>query len=863
MFPIYKILLVAACLLVAGVSYADNVVANDLQTLITSNCLDCHDNLGRAGDLSLEELGGEIDAGNASSWANVLEYVERGFMPPLDAEQPPHELREAAIIELEKKLVSYYAGQPTDLSTVLRRLNRTEYRNTIEDLLKLKLGSDPTTDFPGEKLAHGFATNGETLVTSSFLFRQYLNAADDIINRAVHFEEKPEVRSWDMDAPFDRTTGQEVSQAIGYFKKQNSPQPYQDICQRIGAGGAPYRNYHPLDDLSGGVPISGWYRVRIEAEGKFRHSLRQDLFKRFPSKWNEEEPIRLSLFTGDLYGIDLDNKEGVKFTKTHEQASQKHFATWDLPDDERVQLECKVWLEKGQFLRLGFPNGPTNSNYRMNTYFNDFAEETLSSEEFAEFEGQKKKYGGWFGFVRFESPRVRLHDIQVEGPINDVWPPESHRVIFGESAYQSELAEEVLRQFAERAWRRPVHAYEVAAILELVRTSEANGLTAKEAICEGLKAVLCSPDFLYLEERGNELTGHEVASRLSYFFWSTMPDEQLLARADSGELLTSAGRRAEADRLLNDPRSTQFVDEFLDGWLQLNKLGSMAPDPHRFRVYYDNHLEEAMRTETRLFFHHLLATNGSISNFLDSDYTFTNENLAEFYGFDFPEITSSSGSELDTRLLRQDGLGDSPTTMFRKVNITDRRRGGLLGQAAVLTLTANGVDTSPVIRGVWLLENILGTPPPPPPANVPAIEPDIRGAKTIREQLQKHRESEACSSCHSYIDPPGFALETFDAIGNWRGHYKMANSSPEIDSAGEFGLKPFADVVGFKELLVQRQDSFARCMVEKLLIFALGRELEITDRPHIRKILDDNASSNYRLRDLVLSVAECELMQQK
>jgi hypothetical protein len=319
--------------------------------------------------------------------------------------------------------------------------------------------------------------------------------------------------------------------------------------------------------------------------------------------------------------------------------------------------------------------------------------------------------------------------------------------------------------------------------------------------------------------------------------------------------------------MLTDTRSDTFVREFLDGWLAMRKLGSMKPQGGGFSVYYDDHLEPAMRTETRLFFKRLLQTNGPIADFLDSDYTFVNRSLAKLYGLDWQAAAPGLGKPVEglTRHdLQPDGAGDSPSQGFVKVALTDKRRGGLLGQASVLTLTANGVDTSPVIRGTWLLENILGAPPSPPPPNVPVVEPDIRGATTLRQRLEKHRENAACAGCHRQIDPPGFALESFDAIGRWRGHYNPVNNTAlPVNPSGQFNGHEFKDVMGFKEALLQRQAQFARCIVEKLLIHALGRELTAADRPAVRRIVEQAAADGYRLRDLVLLCCESELITRK
>lgn len=849
-------------------SFSSRAEPAGLQALITQSCLDCHDDSTKKGKLSLESLTPAVNEANAATWLRCLEQIERGFMPPADKPQPTTEAREAAILDLEGRLVQHHLQKPRqDEQAVLRRLNRDEYRNTIRDLLHLELGSDPTAAFPGDQRSHGFASNGGTLVTSSFLLRQYLEAAEDIVERAVQFGLKPESQRWDMRPPFDRTSGAEQQQTIGYFKKTKQVQPYQDICQRIGAGGAPFSNYHPLDDLSaGGVTVSGWYRLRIHAEGKFRHALVEKEFKRWSSLWDASEPIRLSLFTATLQGIDSANKEARTFAATHEQAGQRHIATWDLPDDKRVWLECRVWLDKGQFPRLGFPNGPTNSNYRMNEYFNEHAKATLNAAGLAEFEERKKLYGGWIGFHFGESPRVRLHAIEVDGPLNETWPPASHRVIFGDQPYESKAASDVLQHFATMAWRRPAQDGEVKPLVDLVRAAEAKGMNAQAAIREGLKAILCSPGFIYREEKDETLNDYEIASRLSYFLWASMPDEQLLKRAAAGELHDAATLRTEAQRLLADPRSDAFVEQFLDGWLRLSKLGSMAPDPHRFAIYYDDNLEPAMRQETRLYFRHLLDTNGPVARFLDSDYTFANKELAALYKIKpdaFAAQSSTENTGLAPRFFKTDGSGDSPSTRFVRLTLKDRTRGGLLGQASLLTLTANGVDTSPVIRGAWLLENILGTPPPPPPPGVPALEPDIRGAKTIRDQLQKHRENASCRSCHAHIDPPGFALESFSAIGGWRGHYQIGTQYIPIDTTGNFGGQAFKDIIEFKAALLKREPAFARCLVEKFLTHALGRELKVTDRPHIRHILQTAAKDGCRLRDLVLLCLESEIFRRK
>jgi hypothetical protein len=344
---------------------------------------------------------------------------------------------------------------------------------------------------------------------------------------------------------------------------------------------------------------------------------------------------------------------------------------------------------------------------------------------------------------------------------------------------------------------------------------------------------------LYLDEPGDKrLSSYALATRLSYFLWSSMPDDELLKLAEASKLHDPDALRAQVRRMLTDSRASALTDGLLDSWLTLRDLGSMPPDRTKFEEYYRFDLQTAMREETRLFTRRLVNENLSVVNFLDSDWTYVNKRLAKMYG-----ATSPRGSG------------------FELVKLTDGRRGGLLGQASVLTVTANGIDTSPVVRGVWLLENILGTPPSPPPPDVPPLDPDARGAKSIREQLEKHRSNASCYDCHRKIDPLGFALENFDAIGNWRDTY---SGKAKIDSAGELpsGQK-FDGVADFKQILIERRQQFVTALATKVLSYATGRRTSTADRPQIERIVAQLSERGDGLRDLVELVATSDAFQAK
>jgi mono/diheme cytochrome c family protein len=467
----------------------------------------------------------------------------------------------------------------------------------------------------------------------------------------------------------------------------------------------------------------------------------------------------------------------------------------------------------------------------------------------------------------YPGPGLHIHWIEVEGPFPELWPTESYRRVFGEADPKTGTladAEKLIRALLPRAFRRPVREGEEKPFVALVAKSMEMGQTFEASLRAGSKAVLSSPKFLYLREAPGPLDDHALASRLSYFLWSTMPDETLLALAAKGDLRKPGVLRAQVERMLNHPKARAFTENFTGQWLGLRDIAANTPDKVLYPEF-EEMLQWSAERETHLFFEEMLRQNLSVKNFVDSDFAMLNGRLARHYGI--PGV---------------EGVA------FRKVALKpEYHRGGVLTQASVLKVTANGTTTSPVLRGVWVLDRIMGRPAPPPPPNVPAIEPDIRGAKTIREQLAKHRATENCAGCHSRIDPPGFALENYDVIGGWRERYRVvAEQKDRVNNrtgplgkylaAWQYGLGPpvdagdalpdgrkFADIGEFKKLLLAHPEQIARCVTEKLVTYATGNPVGLGDHAAVKRILADAKQSDYGLRSLVHALVASELFQQK
>lgn len=430
---------------------------------------------------------------------------------------------------------------------------------------------------------------------------------------------------------------------------------------------------------------------------------------------------------------------------------------------------------------------------------------------------------------------LHVKEILINGPVIDSWPPLAHQQLLGNSAAAASDVETRIADFLFRAFRRPVPETTIQKFTRLYRVGLDQGLSREEAMRYVVEGVLCSPRFLFNHDQGSGRDAWALANRLSYFLWNSMPDEPLLKLAESEQLLKPGIIRKQVVRMLADEKTHRFVHDFTAQWLGLKDIELMKPDPKLYQDY-DPLLEGLMREESEVFFDRILKKNLPVTSFLDSDFVMINERLARHY-----DIQGVRGSR------------------FRKFKLPkDNPRGGLLGQAGILKITSNGTRTSPVIRGVWVLENLLGDPPSPPPADVEPIEPDVRGSKTIPEMLAKHREIETCNDCHQSIDPWGLGLEHFDAVGAFREHYR--NGLP-IDARGKVVNGSFDGAEELKSVLLKRSDQFTRALTEKLFTYALGHPLGFSEKIVAGDIAAANLKNREGFKDLIVDICTSSLFR--
>jgi cytochrome c553 len=758
-------------------------------------------------------------------WQEILDQLNLAEMPPEDEMQPAKPQLLEAIRSITQSIAAArprFAQQARH--TPLRRMNSWEYRQTIGDLLGLNVEAwNPAENFPPEVKVNGFDNNGAGLITSGLLLDHYLSTAAQAIERATQFGARPALKKYAQQTPF-YFNGNESKDLPKLFKVDRfrfiPETPYTDLYGRHYRGG--HIGFLPLH-RQGGVAHSGVYIIRVRAAAVGRvHDYGKAL-----GDFRNGDPLVMEIASVDRRG---------SVTSTGNVSKMTSLARIELTNEDPKWFEWKVYMEAGYEPEVRFRNGPLAAKRMVRVLTTQAADKP----EFKPFVDMKPGYEKAHGVLKaYRGPKLRVWEIQISGPFVKEWPLSGHQLMYG-SLNPEELnrdnMRERLRIFAAKAFRRPLRPGELSPIESMVYRKLGEGMKPLKALQLGFQTILCSPAFLFLEEGEGKLSEHALAARLSYFLWSSTPDAELLKLAGKNKLKTSATLREQVNRMLQDQRSNRFVQNFTRVWLNLDNIGETPPSKD-FTVYYRDNLEEAMRNETQDFFKHVLEHNLPPSEFLEANYSFLNRELALHYG-----IEGIKGNHM------------------RQVSIKGTPRGGLLGQGAFLTASANGVDTSPVVRGIYVMEKLLGYSPPQPPPDVPEIEPDIRGAKTIREQLAKHREIATCAECHRKIDPLGFALENFDAIGRWRDQY---GKGMPVNPAGKLPSgEAFASAGEFKNLMAQKHDQFTRCLTQKLLTYATGREQVPTDRPVIDSILREMKKDNQGLRDLIHLIVLSEVFSQ-
>lgn len=798
---------------------SSTLFAADQTAFIKQYCIKCHGVEEQNGDRRFDALTAAIKTpDDALLWQEILDQLNQGAMPPEDERQPQKEELLATVDAITQSVADARERfKGTGTHTVLRRLNSFEYRHTIGDLLGLNVaGWNPTADFPPENRIGGFDNNAAAQVTSDMLLDHYLVAAEEAIQRATAFGPKPENKSYAQKSPFyfEGKKGKDLPKLFQTDRyRWISDKGYDDLVARHYRGG--HIGFEPL--ARGGAPQSGPYTIRIQAAAIDR-THHYDFLKDF----RNGDPIVMELAAV--------NREG-SVESTGNITTQRTLALVELTSDKPQWFEWTVDLERGEEPEVRFRNGAPAAKglaFKLGKNVKGHPElEAIGKLGKGEVAAAMLK--------AYRGPKLRIWEVQVAGPHLEQWPPRGHALLYGKlTAAQISRANipDRLRIFAEAAFRRPFRPGELAPIEKLVTTKLDEKQKPLDALQLGFQAILCSPAFLHLHEGTGKLDDYALASRLSYFFWSSMPDQTLIQLAAAGKLHEPATLSKQVDRMLADPKSQRFVQNFIRLWLHLDHIGEM-PVSTDFVSFYRDNIDAAMRAETEMFFRHILDNNLSPREFLAADYTFLNRELALHYCL--PPVEG---------------------VQLRQVSLPQGVRGGLLTQASFLTASANGVDTSPVVRGVYVQEKLLGYTPPPPPPDVPLIEPDASGAKTIREQLAMHRANATCASCHRKIDPFGFALENFDAIGGWRENYSKDN---KIDPSGTMPTgEKFKDITDFRSLLVARYEQFTRSLTEKLMTYALGREPALADRSVIDGIMKDLSSNKGGFTDLVRAVVLSE-----
>ena len=826
--------------------------AEIIHDFLEGHCFECHDSDARKGDLDLSLLAlNPNDPSNFARWVKVHDRVSAGEMPPRKKARPsPSDLKaftnslEAALIAADRKRIA------TEGRATQRRLNRYEYEDTLRDLFSLPY-LEVKSFLPEDSEAYGFNKVGDALDVSHVQMARYLSAAEFALREAMAPQATPpqtttnRFYTWDqgaffgaikLEGPLNRRTfplvGYELQRDLMEAQHPERGDPNAERREQEALA-VVVSTYEPTEIRFNRfhAPVSGKYRLRFSAYSVWLGPKYQDA-----SPGHRPEPVTI-------------------YADTPPRLLRK-LGSFDVNPEPTVR-EMEVYLLAGETIR---PDAARFFRSRPPDHKNP-----LETPE--------------------GMPGVAFRWMEVEGPLIDHWPPQSHRLLFADlpmtnSAARSspgrrhassvvevvsrnpeQDAKTLLCRFLDQAYRAPAIGADVARFLGVARYAWKSGHSFTEGMLAAYTAVLSSPGFLYFNEKPGRLEDRALAERLSYFLWNSRPDAELRRVAAQGELRHAEVLRAQTERLLNDPRSRRFIDDFLNYWLDLRLIEGTAPDTELYPDYQlDDLLVESMIGETQLFFGELVQRNLGVTNLVESDFAMLNERLALHYG-----IPGVEGVALRRVELRPGCV-----------------RGGLLTQASVLKVTANGTTTSPVKRGVWIMTRLLGKPPHPPPPNVPALDPDTRGATTIREQLARHRSQESCAACHRNIDPAGFALENFDVMGGWRERYRVIGGGEPLRGIGHNGLRfhfglglpvdasgelpdggKFHDARELKGLLLRDDAQLARNLVQQLVVYATGAPIQFSDRPQIEQILARTRKTGYGVRSLIHEIIQSDIFLNK
>lgn len=843
-FPLYAAILLTIFLAHGAVTLGDDhstkeLVADaqgyqrDVAPFLKTYCGDCHLGPKPEGEFSVEAnqlRNAFTDPVAKSRWREVVNVLNSHEMPPKESPQPtPAEV--AKIVDWITDQAVRAEQVSREQTNVIRRMTRDEYRRTIRDLVGIDFD---VSGFPEDPASGGFDNNGSSLTISPLHIELYLAAARQILDRALVEGDRPATIAWKFDpqvGPADRTRLRLDAKNNPIVNGGNNRQEGDWVVVHHnswdkGVGARDFR-----------VPTAGLYRIRARVAGTR------------PSREDVVESARAAL-TKRRDEQMAKNPKGQRYHDEQSERDLQHFQSARIYDYGPVRAKLNVQLGSQPRTIAEFDIEGTVDQPQIVEFTTRMTTESAGIGFEYAYSIPKELENFWMqSGDKFARPELMIDWFEIEGPLHESWPPPSHRLIVGPEnpapAEEMTAVRELLTRFLRRAYRRPPTTEEIQAKVSQFTAARASQ-SFVEALKQPLTSILTSPHFLYFVEPPAQspavaLDDHQLATRLSYWLWSSMPDEELFSLADARQLSQPAVLQRQVRRMLKDPRSEAFVRNFAGQWLGLRQVGANPPAQDLYPDY-DRHLEVSMIGESLAYFQEFLDHDLDVRRMIDSDFVVVNERLARFYGIDGVR-------------------GDH----FRKVPVSDEiPRGGIVTQASILTITSNGTRTSPVKRGTWILKTLLGTDPGLPVSNAGEIAPKVPGIDkaTVRQRLEIHRELPQCARCHDKIDPLGFALENYNAAGAWReregfGYQgRVQRDDPLIDASSQMpdGTK-LTGVSGLQKSLLARDHLFVDALANRMLTYALGRELGLSDTATVRQVSRAAGEQGHTLRAMIETIA--------